>query len=488
MILFEGASEFVIHGGQFGHVTYQLGHDDSSQSEPSFLVSAVMVGFIYSHRSSPVVRRLVEKDSSLNQYSVEHGTVTIPRFSKSLLLQDLQVDPDVGRISKGSCSFDLLVRLGLFPEQPNESLAEYDTKVPLDAVVSRGNCYCGRISRHGFVFLVSKYFQHVSVAEMTTSGTCFILSTTIGRFKCYEIDDRYFIHFDSGTRSSYVDLVKNQNIDDILRTARGEYQVASGVSPAEGDNVFEWHRSTGEPLESIASGQFYGVPNAVIYMTRSILQRWKRIKEFGFVMLDTVLSVLDGLDKPVEFVSALRNLPPVSDGTRAANMAMGTLVEQLASSIYLFRSLLHSNRIGTMSYKGEFFEYNHQLMFIFLEFHSASTLVLLSMFEAHKYFRGPKVELKKLLDTSHKRFLKILDGFPTLDDLNSAGRLSKDHIQKELFAVLDTNKNNVALVAIQGYIAVLLQWNASRILLRAREAPEEWIRFVGADDDELFLG
>jgi hypothetical protein len=112
------------------------------------------------------------------------------------------------------------------------------------------------------VFLVSKYFQHVSVTETTTGGTCLILSTTIGRFKCYEIDDRTFIHFDSGTRSSYVDLVKGQNLDDILRTARGEYQIIpSVVSPAEIDNVVEWHRSTGESLESTASGRFYGVPN-----------------------------------------------------------------------------------------------------------------------------------------------------------------------------------------------------------------------------------
>ena len=110
------------------------------------------------------------------------------------------------------------------------------------------------------------------------------------------------------------------------------------------------------------------------------------------------------------------------------------------------------------------------------------------MFEAHKYFRSPKVEWRKLINTSHKRFLKILDSFPTLDDLNSAGRVSEEHIQKELFALLDTNKNNVALVAIQGYFAVLLQWNASRILLNAREAPEEWTRFVGADDDDLFIG
>ena len=310
--------------------------------------------FIYSHRSPPVVRRLVERDSSLNQYSVEDGTVTIPHFSKSLLLQDLQVDLDVGRMNAGSCSFDLMVRLGLFPGQQNEALAEYDTKVPLDAIVSRGNCYCGRISRHGFVFLVSKYFQHVSMAETTTGGTCFIISTTIGRFKCYEIDDRTFIHFDSGTRSSYVDLVKDQTLDDILRTARGECQVSSGVSPAEVDNVFKWHRDTGESLEIIASGQLYGVPNAVIYMTKSTLQRWKRIKEFSYAMLDTVLSVLDGLEEPAEFVAASRNLP-VIDGKLTA-VPMGA-TGNLACSVFMYRTLSHK-RIGAMSYEGEFSDLN----------------------------------------------------------------------------------------------------------------------------------
>jgi len=241
MTLFGSQSEVTICGGQItqviGNSYHLVSHDNSSQSESFFSVS-VLEGFMYLCRSPPVVRRLVEKDSSLNQYSTENGTVTIPHFSKSLLLQDLQVDPDVGRIGAGSCSFDLLARLGLSPGQPNEAL--YDTGVPLDAVISRGNCYCGCISRHGFVFLVSKYFQHASVEETTKGGTCFILSTTIGRFKCYEIDDRTFIHFDSGTRSSDVDLVRDQNLDDILRTARGEYKVTIGDSSAVVDNAFEW--------------------------------------------------------------------------------------------------------------------------------------------------------------------------------------------------------------------------------------------------------
>jgi hypothetical protein len=110
------------------------------------------------------------------------------------------------------------------------------------------------------------------------------------------------------------------------------------------------------------------------------------------------------------------------------------------------------------------------------------------MLEAHQYFRSPRVEFAKLINSSHQRFLQILNGFPTADDLNGAGRLSKGHIRQELLAVLHTNKNNVTLVAIQGVFALLSQWNVSRVLLRAREAPDEWIRFVGADDDELFIG
>jgi hypothetical protein len=110
------------------------------------------------------------------------------------------------------------------------------------------------------------------------------------------------------------------------------------------------------------------------------------------------------------------------------------------------------------------------------------------MFEAHKYFRSPRVDFQRLIDTSHQRFLQILNGFPSVDELHGAGRLSKGHVQQELLALLHNKKNNVALVAIHGVLAVVSQWNASRVLLRAREAPEEWIRFVGLDDDELFLG
>ena len=67
------------------------------------------------------------------------------------------------------------------------------------------------------------------------------------------------------------------------------------------------------------------------------------------------------------------------------------------------------------------------------------------------------MNLDKLIDTSHDRFLQILNGFPTLDELklNGAGKLSKSNIQQELSVALYTYKNNVTLMAIQGAFALL---------------------------------
>jgi len=119
--------------------------------------------------------------------------------------------------------------------------------------------------------------------------------------------------------------------------------------------------------------------------------------------------------------------------------------------------------------------------------HEISSLILANMVEAHKYFRSPRVELKRLFITSHDRFLQILDGFQPMNNSNGAGRPRNIQIQRELQDLLHTNRN-VTLVAFQGFFALLSTWNTSRVLLQAREAPDEWIRFVGAHDDELFIG
>ncbi len=68
------------------------------------------------------------------------------------------------------------------------------------------------------------------MAEVSGGGTCIVISTSIGRFKCYEIGDRIFIHFDIGTRSSHVELIDQQKMDDIFLAARGQYMTEEMVN------------------------------------------------------------------------------------------------------------------------------------------------------------------------------------------------------------------------------------------------------------------
>ena len=69
-------------------------------------------------------------------------------------------------------------------------------------------------------------------------------------------------------------------------------------------------------------------------------------------MLNNVLSVIDGLKEPAEFVSAMRNFSPINVKT-ALDAIKGTPVENLASSIFVSRTLSRKH-IGEMPHKGEF--------------------------------------------------------------------------------------------------------------------------------------
>jgi len=170
--------------------------------------------------------RKVERDADWNQYALEVGTLRVPRFSKNLFLSldNLSISTDSAEDDgpdSGSCAFQLMSRLKLLPGQDNEARAEYDAGVPLE---SRNNCYCGRISRHGLIFLISQYFQNATLEyNSQSSPSCAVIFTAIGRFKFYEIEDRTFVHFDGSTRSTYIDLVPGQQIDHIIRSARGQY-------------------------------------------------------------------------------------------------------------------------------------------------------------------------------------------------------------------------------------------------------------------------
>ena len=405
-------------------------------------------------------------------------------------MRDLPECPDVGRVGTGSCAFDLLVRLGLFPGQPNEELAEYDAAVPLGAVVSRGNCYCGRISRHGFIYLVSRYFQDATMAEVSGGGTCIVISTSIGRFKCYEIGDRMFIHFDIGTRSSHVELIDQQKLDDIFLAARGQYLTEEMVNNVPSS---KWIRDSAKSLEYHSTATFFGIPNSVIYMTKETLERWTRLRDFAYALIDTVLFLVEELTEPASFVTALSNVS--LDAEHLANTANYlTPAEQLAIC-FAFTRTLSKKKIAFLSFECKSLPYSILNSCINNELTSRptdiQTYVLTNLgyiTTAHQHYRSNKVEISKLYSTSQDRFLLMLRDFQPSSASNAFVH-SHPAIRTELKKLLQPNKaNNVALVVFQGFLGTFALWNAQRVLMRAREAPEEWIRFLAADEDEIYIG
>ena len=103
------------------------------------------------------------------------------------------------------------------------------------------------------------------------------------------------------------------------------------------------------------------------------------------------------------------------------------------------------------------------------------------LIEGHQHFRSPRAEHIRLLSTSRDRFTRLFRQY-------SAASNTSDTLREKLQALLISNRNNVALVVYQGFLATLARCNSARVLLRAREAPQEWIRFIVADDDYIYIG
>ena len=257
---------------------------------------------------------IVELHHSYNFSTQENCRKRLPvqrlftwQFSKALLanLAYTPSDPDASQISSGSCCFNLASRLGLLPGQANESRAEYDTNIPLDRAISRGDCCCRHISRHGFILLMSQHFQ-----EVTGGRKCIVLSTSIGRLKCYDFQDCTFIHFNPTTWASHTELIKNQNLDHILWSSQGQYLVNSDISDLK---KYSWNPEVGDKLERLAIGHFYCPPDGVIYMTAEALTHWKKLQQFSMAVIDVVYSITQMVKGPLSFVDAMEDLPQYID-------------------------------------------------------------------------------------------------------------------------------------------------------------------------------
>ena len=412
-----------------------------------------------------------------------NGTIRLPRFSKSLLLRDLSVDTGEpsGERLEVSCSYDLASILRLLPGQDNEEFAEYD-EVLVDRAVSRSQCYCGRISRHGLLFLISRHLQNITTAETTSGGSTIVAQTTLGRFKFYEHNDKPFVHFDRGTRSltSIVDLVPNQTVEDILEAASGRYL----VNESSYNMNFVWRRCSSDlQVEDLATWHYFGMPNAVIYMGRNVLESWKRLKRFSRAMVDAMTSVLDHLEEPSSFVAALKTMRRSSTNNGGKPHFGEEPAERLACCVWLCETLAEKN-VEELTVERElkiFFVCLLSNFEIHLGIRDMIQLNLTYLIEVHQHFRSPRAEHLKLFTASGDRFARLFRQ-------HSAATNVSDSLREELRALLISNRNNVALVVYQGFFAILARFNSAKVLRRAREAPQEWIRFIVADDDYIYIG
>jgi hypothetical protein len=268
-------------------------------------------------------------------------------LSKALFLYEPSSTDNKTKMMPHDCYFDITSRLGESPLERNDD-------VPIDHIFSRGHCCCRRMSRYGLILLVSRHHQEITLGKkLPESITSVIMETSLGRFTYYTHQDRNLVDFDASTRSSSVPLIPNQNMDEILLGARGYYL----INDTPQSKKFVWRRcsddSSIDSLERLASGNFFGVPDAVIYMPEVILKKWKRLERFSLALLDAMNCVLEGLHEPASFAAALQNLPQDYSSSLKNGISMSTIEERLAACVCLCRALSKKNLIE-MDFDSEF--------------------------------------------------------------------------------------------------------------------------------------
>ena len=423
-----------------------------------------------------VTGKSIEQDVTLDEDESRKEQMWRLHFSKALFLYEPFSTINKTAMMPRGCALDISSRLGLVPGQESESLVERDDDVPIDHIVYCETCCCVQIPRCGLVFLISRHHQEITTGTKFPEATdSLIAETSLGCFTCYTREKRNFVHFDASICSSNVPLIPNQNLDDILLGAQGYYLINDTVQNKE----FRWRRCSDDSLEFLASGNFFGIPNAVIYMPKAILKKWKRLEEFSRALQNAMNATFENLHEPTSFAMALRNLPEADESNIKNSIPMSTTAERLATCVYLCRALSRKNLIE-MDFDGKLSVVHltgNILTSRMLDFHMFARMNIEDLTEAHQHFRSPAAESGKLFQTSQDRFMRLLRKYRPAED--AGGSLLRDG----LLGLLYSNHNNVSLVVFQGFLATVARWNCCRVLSRAREVPKEWINFVVADDD-----
>ncbi len=84
-------------------------------------------------------------------------------------------------------------------------------------------------------------------------------------------------------------------------------------------------------------------------MTRETLERWTRLRDFAYALIDTVLFLVEEITEPASFVTALSNVS--LDAEHLANTAnYSTPAEQLAIC-FAFSRALSKKKIAFLSFE-----------------------------------------------------------------------------------------------------------------------------------------
>jgi hypothetical protein len=248
----------------------------------------------------------------------------VPRITKALLSRQLSVHPEA-QMGAGSCTFDFTARLGLLQGQPNAHLAEFET-FPMDRIIHQRDHYCGWISRHGLVLLISKHLQRIEHHDQSSTAIC----TDIGCFKISEHNDVTFLHFNVSTRESLTSSCRRSS------ASPSEWQVLLGKL---------WLHQL-----SLVCSHKHTLLSPLIYMPDETVQRWQVMVmvEFSMAMMVAMLAVNDSVREPVIVARALARyrLTP--------RPALPTCVEEyLSSSARLPRIVPRGEMYHHWTFNGE---------------------------------------------------------------------------------------------------------------------------------------
>jgi hypothetical protein len=202
-------------------------------------------------------------------------------------------------------------------------------EVEVDKVGRYNDRYCGYLSRHGLVFLASRYARRVSMHTGPSGGI--VIDTSLGRFKVFEHDHRTYVHFDSGMRTPVPavrpDRQHTQPVPDmeaILKAADGRCFARDLYVEAQaiGFTPKEWKEPGPVPPIKTAILNVFQDLECSVFLPMKLAKEWELLAQFSSDILQSVSLIFLDIQEPKRLVQ-LRDI--FFEGMRRKDQSFGGL-------------------------------------------------------------------------------------------------------------------------------------------------------------------